>query len=397
MNTANIRKDFPILKRKINKHTLKYLDNAATTQKPNQVINTLTKYYKTTNANIHRGIYTLSEEATEQYEQARKTISKFINSKPTETIFTKNTTDSINTTTQLLQETIKKNDEITILETEHHSNLIPWQQLTKNKQAKLQILKINKQGEITNPEKLTKKTKILAINTMSNFLGIKNNIKEIIKKAKENETTTILDCAQTTPHTKTNFKKLNADFIAFSAHKMLGPTGIGILCGKEEKLEQLKPTHYGGGTVTQVTYKETKWQTTPWKHEPGTPNIADAIAFSTAIKYLEKIGMEKIENHIKKLSKYAHEQIQEIPNIQIYTEKNAIMNSFNIKNINSHDIASLLDKKAICIRAGTHCIMPYLNQQKIKSSLRASYYVYNTKKEIDEMIKELKKINKKLS
>jgi len=178
---------------------------------------------------------------------------------------------------------------------------------------------------------------------------------------------------------------------------MLGPTGIGILCGKEEKLEQLKPTHYGGGTVTQVTYKETKWQTTPWKHEPGTPNIADAIAFSTAIKYLEKIGMEKIENHIKKLSKYAHEQIQEIPNIQIYTEKNAIMNSFNIKNINSHDIASLLDKKAICIRAGTHCIMPYLNQQKIKSSLRASYYVYNTKKEIDEMIKELKKINKKLS
>jgi len=397
MNTTNIRKDFPILKRKINKHTLKYLDNAATTQKPNQVINTLTKYYKTTNANIHRGIYTLSEEATEQYEQARKTISKFINSKPTETIFTKNTTDSINTTTQLLQETIKKNDEITILETEHHSNLIPWQQLTKNKQAKLQILKINKQGEITNPEKLTKKTKILAINTMSNFLGIKNNIKEIIKKAKENETTTILDCAQTTPHTKTNFKKLNADFIAFSAHKMLGPTGIGILCGKEEKLEQLKPTHYGGGTVTQVTYKETKWQTTPWKHEPGTPNIADAIAFSTAIKYLEKIGMEKIENHIKKLSKYAHEQIQEIPNIQIYTEKNAIMNSFNIKNINSHDIASLLDKKAICIRAGTHCIMPYLNQQKIKSSLRASYYVYNTKKEIDEMIKELKKINKKLS
>jgi len=397
MNTTNIRKDFPILKRKINKHTLKYLDNAATTQKPNQVINTLTKYYKTTNANIHRGIYTLSEEATEQYEQARKTISKFINSKPTETIFTKNTTDSINTTTQLLQETIKKNDEITILETEHHSNLIPWQQLTKNKQAKLQILKINKQGEITNPEKLTKKTKILAINTMSNFLGIKNNIKEIIKKAKENGTTTILDCAQTTPHTKTNFKKLNADFIAFSAHKMLGPTGIGILCGKEEKLEQLKPTHYGGGTVTQVTYKETKWQTTPWKHEPGTPNIADAIAFSTAIKYLEKIGMEKIENHIKKLSKYAHEQIQEIPNIQIYTEKNAIMNSFNIKNINSHDIASLLDKKAICIRAGTHCIMPYLNQQKIKSSLRASYYIYNTKKEIDEMIKELKKINKKLS
>ena len=394
-----IKDDFPLLKNK----KITYLDSGATTQKPIQVINAIKEYYEKSNANPHRGAYSLSQEATEIYENTRTKIAEFINAKNREEIiFTKNATESLNLIAYSygLNE-IKPNDEIVISVMEHHSNLVPWQKIAKITGAKLKYMYINENYEITDEEietKITEKTKIVGITHISNVLGTINNIEKIIKQAHKNKAKVIIDASQSIPHMKIDVQKLDADFLVFSAHKMLAPLGLGILYGKKEILNKMEPFLMGGDMIEYVYEQNTTYANLPNKFEAGTQNVEAVIGLGAAIDYIQKIGYETIQKTEKELIKYAREELSKLDFIKLYItpneEKHSSVISFNIKGIHPHDVASILDSVGVCVRSGNHCAQPLLRYIGIDSTCRASFYIYNTKEDVDNLINALQKAYK---
>lgn len=399
-NPKTLKKDFPIFSRKINSKPLVYLDNASTSQKPKPVIDAISNYYKTFNANIHRGIHTMSEEATVAYENTREHIAKFINANISkEIIFTRNTTESINLVAYTWGETnVKEKDEIIVSAIEHHSNLVPWQELCRRKKAKLKIIPLKKDLtlDLAEYEKLlSKKTKLVSITAMSNVLGYIPNLSKIIKSAHKIGAIVLVDGAQSVAHLPTDVQKLDCDFLAFSSHKMLGPTGVGILYGKYEILSNMPPFMFGGDMVKAVEQHKAYWNDLPWKFEAGTPNIADVIAFDAAITYLEKIGMKNIHKHDQKLLKYAitkfskHEK--DGVKLILPASKTSSILSFAIKGIHPHDIATVFNDEGVAIRSGYHCSQPLIEHLNLSSTARMSFYFYNTEEDIDRAEKALQK------
>ena len=394
--TEKIRKDFPILKRKIHGNPLIYLDNAATSQKPISVIESLSNYYSEYNSNVHRGVHTLSMEATDAYELARTKIAKFLNSKPEEIIWTRNTSESLNIVAKGLSKSISEDNNIVISKMEHHSNLVPWQQLCLETGAELRYLENDSNGIIDlvhAREIIDKNTSILSITHMSNVLGIINPVDELREISIKFGTKLIIDGAQSVPHFSVDVRELDCDFLCFSAHKMLGPTGIGILYGKEELLEKMNPNYFGGDMISEVTYESATWNDLPYKFEAGTPNIADAIATGVAVDYLTRIGMDNIFKHEQYLTEYTINKFSELSNYKIIGPK-IIKNrggviSFNHQNLHPHDVGEVLDKFGIAIRTGHHCAMPLVRSYDIVAAARASFYLYNTKDEIDCFIESL--------
>ena len=393
-----IIKDFPILNRRINEKKLIYFDNAATSQKPKVVIDALSNFYSNTNANIHRGVHTLSMESTYLYDEAKEKIAEFINAPNSNSIiFTRGTTESINLIADSWgQSNLKESDNIVITELEHHSNIVPWQELIKKTKSKLKYIPINSDGtlNLTNINNIiTKNTKIVSITHVSNGIGTINNIKEIINIAKSNGATTIIDAAQSAPHMPLDVTDLDCDFLTFSGHKMLAPTGIGVLYGKKELLESMPPYQKGGDMILEVTYDKSTWNEIPFKFEAGTPNIAGAIGLSAATKYLMEIGMQNIREHEIEITKYAYNNLMNIDGIEILGPENidirAGLISFNIPDIHPHDLGTFLDSKGIAIRTGHHCAMPLIKKLGSHSSARASFYIYNTNKEIDKFTEEI--------
>jgi len=392
-----IRKDFPILTQSVGKYPLIYFDNGATSQKPNAVIDHLEKYYKTINANIHRGVHTLSQLSTNAYELSREKIQNHINAKQSqEIIFTSGTTESINLVAQGFTSFLEKDDQIIVSHLEHHSNIVPWQMLCERTGAKLQVIPIDKNGELifSSYEKLlSKKTKIVAINQVSNALGVINPIEKIIEKARQFQAIVLIDGAQAVAHLKPNVQEMDCDFYVFSAHKMYGPTGIGVLYGKRELLEKLPPYKGGGEMIKEVSFEKTTYAEIPHKFEAGTPNIADGIAFASAIDYLNNIGFDKIESYEKELLDYATQQLLKIPNIIIYANisRKVSIISFNVEKIHPYDIGVILDKMGIAVRTGHHCTQPIMDFYKIPGTIRVSLSFYNTKEEIDFFVEALQK------
>tara|TARA_B100001146_G_scaffold131104_1_gene115161 strand:+ start:1025 stop:2260 length:1236 start_codon:yes stop_codon:yes gene_type:complete len=393
-----IIKDFPILNRKINDNKLIYFDNAATSQKPKVVIDTLSNFYSNNNANIHRGVHTLSMESTYLYDEAKEKIAEFINAPNSNSIiFTRGTTESINLIADSWgQSNLKESDNIVITELEHHSNIVPWQELIKKTKSKLQYIPINSDGtlNLTNINNIiTKNTKIVSMTHVSNGIGTINNIKEIIKIAKSVGAKTVIDAAQSVPHMPIDVSDLDCDFLAFSGHKMLAPTGIGVLYGKKELLESMPPYQKGGDMILEVTYDKSTWNEIPFKFEAGTPNIAGAVGLSAATKYLMEIGMQNIREHEIEITKYAYNNLMNIDGIEILGPEDidirAGLISFNIPNIHPHDLGTFLDSKGIAIRTGHHCAMPLIKKLGSHSSARASFYIYNTNKEVDKFTTEI--------
>ncbi len=399
----NRKQDFPILKTFFKGHPLVYLDNAATTQKPKSVISAIQKYYETENANIHRGIYDLSEKATALYENTREKVKDFIHAQKTsEIIFTRNTTESINLVAYSWGEkNIKQNDEIVVSALEHHSNLVPYQELCHRKKAKLKIIPIDQNGNLHLKNLgtiITKKTKLVAITQMSNVLGTIVPLKKIISESHKKGALVLVDGAQGVPHLGINVKKLNCDFLVFSGHKMFGPSGVGVLYAKEKILKNMPPFLFGGNMIREVTQYKSLWNELPHKFEAGTPNIADVIAFSEAIKYTKKIGFKKIQEHETKLWEYARKKLATIPNLILYgsddKKKATGIISFTISGIHPHDISSFVNEKNIAIRAGHHCAAPLMKYLGVSATARISFSVYNEKKDIDRLCEALKKIYK---
>ena len=395
-----LKKDFPIFR---NNKGLIYLDNASTTQKPKKVIEAVMKFYETSNANIHRGIYDLSQKATKKYEESKKVVADLINADEKEIIFTRSTTEAINLLSYTIESIIPKGkNEIVLTEMEHHSNLVPWQELAKRNKMKLKFIKIKEDFTLDMNDakkKITNKTAILSVAHVSNTLGTINPIKELIKIAKQKQTLTIIDAAQSVGHMKVDVKDLDCDFFAFSGHKISGPLGIGVLYGKKNLLEKLRPFNFGGDMIKSVSFENAQWNIVPERFEAGTQNIAGAIGLAEAIKYLKKIGIKNIEEYEKELIRYLLKEIKSIKGIEIY---NPIKNttgilSFNLRNIHSHDVASLLDDYNIAIRAGHHCTMPLMKKLGISGTTRVSFYFYNTKEDIDKLINALKEINKRFN
>ncbi|MFC1710763.1 aminotransferase class V-fold PLP-dependent enzyme [Nanoarchaeota archaeon] len=393
-----LKKDFPIFK---NNKGLIYLDSAAISQRPRSVIRAVDNFARKENANAFRGIYNLAQIATKRYTDAHKIVAKFINANPEEIIFTKNTTESLNMLSYTLPSILKKGrNEIVLTEIEHHSNLIPWQQLAKRNKMKLKFIKVKSDFTIDMDDakkKITNKTAILSIIHISNVTGTILPVKQLIKLAKQKNAITIIDAAQSASHTKIDVKDLDCDFLAFSSHKIIGPT-LGILYGKKSLLEKLPPFMFGGGMINEVSYKDAKWAKLPMKFEPGTPDIAGAIGCAVAVRYIQKIGIQNIYKWETKLLKYALKRLQEIPGIKIYNpsvENSISIVSFNLENAHSHDIASLLNDSKIAIRAGHHCVMPFMKKLGIAGTCRASFCFYNTFEDIDRLTKVLKDINNK--
>jgi len=398
-----IRKEFPILSREVNGHPLVYFDNGATSQKPQQVIDTISRYYEYENSNIHRGIHTLSQEATTAYEEARKTLQNFINAKHEhEVIFTKGTTDSINLIASSFgKKYLNEGDEIIISTMEHHSNIVPWQIICEEKGAILKVVPINDKGEFLFDkfEKLlTNKTKLVAVTHVSNTLGTINPVKEIIDTAHKKGALVLIDGAQAVPHTKVDVQELNCDFYAFSGHKMFGPTGVGILYGKEDLLNSLPPYQGGGDMIKTVTFEKTTYNELPHKFEAGTPNIVGGIALASAVDYINEIGIDKIEAYEHELLNYATEQIKQIEGVRIIGEakKKASVLSFLVEGTHPTDIGTIIDKLGIAIRTGHHCTEPLMNRFNIPGTARASFAFYNTFEEIDTFINALKRAVKML-
>ena len=395
-NILNIKDDFPIFK---NQKKLIYFDSASTTQKPNSVINKITEFYSYYNANIHRGTYSIAEKSTFEYESVRKETAKFINSKPNEIIFTKGATESINLIAYSLSDKFKEGDEILISEMEHHSNIIPWQMLIAKKNIKLKYIPINKDGEldISQINKLINdKTKLISITHMSNVIGTINPIKKIINIAKKHNILVLIDAAQSISHIKIDVQKLDCDFLVFSSHKMMGPTGLGVLYINERKIHDIEPFLRGGQMIKEVKKNTSIWNDPPWKFEAGTSNIAQVIAFGEAIKYILSTGLQKINNHEQILLKYFLEQLKLFDNIKIYGHKNHAgpIISFNFPDCHSFDIAKLLDTFGIAIRSGHHCAQPLMKSLNSNYTNRVSLYAYNNLKEIDYFVESLKKVLK---
>ena len=396
----NIRKDFPILKRTVRDNKpLVYLDNASTTQKPNQVIDAITDYYQNHNANIHRAVYALAEESTEAYETARDKIANFVNVKNRqEIIFVRGTTEAINLVAYAWGRShVDEGDIIVTTEYEHHSNIVPWQLLTQEKRAKLEYIGMDDNGEL-NLDDLDKylatgKVKLVTFSLMSNVLGTITDAKKIIEKCKAAGVLTLIDGAQAVPHMKVDLDTLGCDFFAFSGHKMLAPTGVGILWVRKSVLQTMNPFHGGGDMIREVHKYETTWNELPYKFEAGTPNIADVIGFGAAIDYLTKIGMDNVRQHEIELTKYAMEKFAKIPGLQIYGTKDIAKRggviSFNFADVHPHDVADIIDKEGISLRSGHHCAQVLMERLNVAATSRASFYIYNTKEDVDALIDSL--------
>ncbi len=398
------RNDFPILSTKTNGNDLVYFDNAATTQKPVSVIEAINKYYQEQNANPYRGLYGLSVESTNAYEEARQTVADFIGAKSSkEIIFTGNATGSLNLIANTYgRMALKEGDQVVAAISEHHSNILPWQQVTKEKGAVLSYLYLNASGHITEEEieqKITGNTKIVAVAQVSNVLGTINPVESIIKKAHEVGAVVVLDCAQSIPHYQVNVQELDADFIVFSGHKMLGPMGIGVLYGKENLLNEMPPFLTGGEMIEYVSEQEATFAPLPNKFEAGTPNVGGAVGLKAAINYIQKVGYDNIKKIEDELTDYALTKMKEVPHITIYgetdiTKERCGVISFNVDDVHPHDTASILDADGIAIRAGHHCAQPLMHYMKVAATCRASFYFYNTKEEIDIFINSLKKVRR---
>ncbi|WP_066307961.1 cysteine desulfurase [Bacillus sp. FJAT-29814] len=399
MNLKEIKTHFPILNQSVNGHRLVYLDNAATSQKPKVVIDALATYYRTYNANPHRGVHTLGVKATDAYEDAREKVKTFINAKKTEEIiFTRGTTSSLNLVAQsYVREFLKEGDEILITEMEHHSNLIPWQQAAKKIGAVLKYIPLSSDGtvDLNNVKKsITAKTKFISITHVSNVLGTINPIKELAKLAHQQGAVICIDAAQSVSHLGVDVQDLNCDFLAFSGHKMMGPTGIGVLYGKKELLENMPPVEFGGEMIDFVGLYDSTWKEVPWKFEGGTPIVAGAIGLGAAIDFLGQIGLEKIRLHERTLTSYALEQLSTIEGISIYgpkdPEQRGGLITFNVDHVHPHDLATVLDSEGIAIRAGHHCCQPLMKWLNVSATARASFYLYNTEEDIDLLINGIK-------
>ena len=391
-----IRSDFPILQRVVNGKPLIYFDNAATSQTPKIVIDAIVDYYMNYNANIHRGVHTLSQEATDKYEQARETLKTHFNAKYAyEMIFTSGTTHGINMIASGFSNLLKKGDEVIVSALEHHSNIVPWQMLCEKTGAQLKVIPMNEDGALmmsSYNELLSNKTKLVFCNHISNALGTINPIEEIIEKAHQAGAAVLIDGAQSTPHMKVDFQKLDVDFYVTSAHKICGPTGVGLLYGKKEWLEKLPPYQGGGEMIETVTFKKTTYAGLPHKFEAGTPNICGGIAFGVAIDYMNSIGFDAINKHEQELLEYGTQELLKINELKIYgTSKKTSVISFNVGTIHPYDIGSILDKLGIAVRTGHHCAQPIMDFYKIPGTIRASFAFYNTKEEIDVFVKGLKR------
>lgn len=395
-----ILSNFPILNQEVNGHPLVYLDSGATSQKPTVVIDALKAYYEQDNSNVHRGVHTLGNRATEGYEGAREKVRNFIGATSTkEVIFMRGTTTAINTVAASYGDAnVSEGDEIVITYMEHHSNIIPWQQLAKRKNAVLKYIDLEEDGTITleNVRKaITEKTKIVSVMHVSNVLGVVNPIKDITKIAHEHGAVMVVDGAQAAPHIKVDVQDLDCDFYAFSGHKMCGPTGIGVLYGKQRHLEAMEPVEFGGEMIDFVGLQESTWKELPWKFEGGTPIIAGAIGLAAAIDYLESIGLEAIEQHEHELAAYAMEQMSKIEGLTIYgpkdPSKRAGIVTFNLNDVHPHDVATVLDMQGIAVRAGHHCAQPLMKWLNVSATARASFYLYNTKEDIDRLVAGLQK------
>jgi len=398
-----IRDDFPVLNRRVrDDKKLVYLDNAATTQKPNQVIDAITNYYQNHNSNIHRAVHALAEESTEAYEVTRDKVAKFLNIQHREEIvFVKGTTEAINLVAYAWgRDNVQKGDVVVTTEYEHHSNIVPWQLLTQETGAELKYINIDENGELR-LEQLDEylaegNVKLVAISHVSNVLGTITDIKKVIEKCKNAGAKILVDGAQAVPHMKVDIDNLECDFYAFSAHKMLGPTGVGVLWARKELLENMKPFQGGGDMIREVHKYETTWNDLPYKFEAGTPNVADVICFAAAIDYLEKIGMENVRNHEIELTKYALERMKNIKGLTIYgpqdPPKASGVISFNFNDVHPHDVATIIDKNGVAIRSGHHCAQVLMEKLNVAATNRASFYIYTTKQEVDALIDSLEHV-----
>jgi cysteine desulfurase/selenocysteine lyase len=402
-NIEKIRADFPILSRKVNGHPLVYFDNAATSQTPSVVIDAIVDYYQNYNANIHRGVHSLSQEATDAYEAARETIRAHFNAeKKEEIIFTSGTTHGINLVANGFASLVKKGDEVLVSALEHHSNIVPWQMLCEKTGAVLKVIPMTQEGELDMlafEDLLSENTKLVFVNHVSNALGTINPIEEIIQKSHAKNAVVFIDGAQAAPHIKADVQQLDADFYVVSGHKMCGPTGVGMLYGKEKWLNKLPPYQGGGEMIDQVTFKKTTYAGLPHKFEAGTPNICGGIAFGKALDYLNDIGFETIANYEHELLEYGTQKLLEIEGVRIFgtsKEKTAVI-SFNIEGIHPYDIGTIIDKLGIAVRTGHHCAQPIMDYYKIPGTIRASFSFYNTKEEIDAFVDSVKRAKIMLS
>ncbi|WP_411831198.1 cysteine desulfurase [Paenibacillus macerans] len=396
INAEELKKQFPILQQEVNWHPLVYLDSAASSQKPVQVLEALKHYYEWDNANVHRGVHTLGSRATDAYEGAREKVARFIGAaRREEIIFTRGTTTSLNLVASSYgAASVNEGDEIVITPMEHHSNLIPWQQLALKKKAVLKYIPLQPDGHIAleDAEKtITGKTKIVATSYVSNVLGVVNPVKELAAIAHRHGAVMVVDGAQSTPHMKVNVQDLDCDFYAFSGHKMCAPTGIGVLYGKKHLLESMEPIEYGGEMIDDVGLYESSWKELPWKFEGGTPIIAGAVGLAAAIDFLEGIGLEEIHRHEAKLAAYAMNRLSEIEGLTLYgpREREVGLLTFNLEDIHPHDVATVLDASGIAIRAGHHCCQPLMRWLEASATARASLYLYNTEQDIDRLAEAL--------
>jgi cysteine desulfurase/selenocysteine lyase len=403
INISKIREDFPILKRSVNGKPLVYFDNAATSQKPNYVLDAMDEYYRNKNANIHRGVHKLAEEATIAYEEAREQVSKFVGARHTEEIvFVRNATEGLNLIAMTWgRVNIRKGDKIVLTIMEHHSNIVPWQVLAKETGASIEFIEIDADGGLREDEvkeKIDTTTKLVSVTHASNVLGTINAVDQIGREAHRVGAIYVVDAAQSVPHMPVNVREIDCDFLVFSGHKMLGPTGIGVLYGKKQVLEDTPPFLSGGEMIREVHTHEATWKDIPYKFEAGTPNAAGAIGLSAAIEYLKKIGMKQVHDYERELTAYALEKISKVGGITTYGPKDPTRRvgviAFNLGDIHAHDLASILDEEGIAIRSGHHCAQPLMEYLDVPATSRASFYIYNTKEEVDIFISALEKAGK---
>ncbi len=392
----NRKKDFPILQRKIHGKPLVYLDSAATSQKPRPVIRAIVDYYEQHNSNVHRAVHQLSGEASELYDSAHETAAQFIGAQNYEEIvFTKNTTEGLNLVANHFSSILQPGDEVLLSEMEHHSNLVPWQIAAKKTGAQLRFIRTTPDGSIdmeSFSKELSNRTKVVALTHISNTLGTITPVKEITAEAHKKGAIVAVDGAQSVPHLPISVKKLDVDYLAFSAHKMCGPTGIGVLYGKRELLEKTTPLLYGGDMIKEVTYQSATWNDLPWKFEAGTPNIAGAAGFKAALEYLQKIGMGEIADHDKELTTYALKRLHEEKVTLFGPKTRGAVVSFAVDDVHPHDISTILDSEGIAIRGGHHCTMPLMKKLNLSGTARARFYLYNTKRDVDTLIRGIQKV-----
>ena len=400
LDPVKVREDFPIFKREVHGLPLAYLDNAATTQRPRQVIESLTRFYETTNANVHRAVHTLSHEASVAYESAHKKVAKFINARSwREVVFTRNATEALNLVAYGWGLwTLQEGDEVVLTIMEHHSNLVPWMMLRERRGVILKFVDVDERGRLKLDqlrEAITPKTKLVGIIHASNVLGTINPVGEIVAEAKRVGALTLVDAAQSTPHLPIDVQKLDCDFLAVSGHKMLGPTGTGFLHAKREILERMEPFLRGGDMILTVTLEGATWNELPWKYEAGTPSVADGIALGAAVDYLSELGMEAVYAHERKLLEYALDKFLRMGGITVYgphdSEDRLAVVSFNVEGLHPHDLAGILDEGGIAVRSGHHCAQPLMNRLGMDNTARASFYIYNTEDEIDRLVEGIEK------